>query len=134
MSIFFTYLYAASCMVFGVSFGIFLQKFRQNKVYTKRLKQIENEVQDGQPGWAFQKGAENAARVWCHADVAKINMDVKLAILFAESYGKYLNALQWCSSSDDFSYEGRAHEGWERIVEPLLRTSNDSRGTSRSHQ
>ncbi len=124
MSIFYTYLFATSCMVSGLSLGIFLQKYHQNKALIRRLKQLKNEAaKTGRVDWAFQKGAENAARVWCHADSAKIDMDVRLAILFAESYGKYLHALQWCSGSDDFSYEGRTREGWERIVQPLLRIS-----------
>lgn len=31
-----------------------------------------------------------------------------------------LDALIWCSGSEDFSLNGKAREGWERIATPLL--------------
>lgn len=37
-----------------------------------------------------------------------------------------LDALQWCGGSGDFSPEGKAHEGWEKVVIPLLRKHRSS--------
>jgi hypothetical protein len=33
---------------------------------------------------------------------------------------RYREALIWCSGSDDFSPGGKAREGWEKMVLPLL--------------
>ncbi len=30
------------------------------------------------------------------------------------------DALHWCAGSADFGYGGKAHEGWTKIVAPLL--------------
>jgi hypothetical protein len=38
-----------------------------------------------------------------------------------EENEKLKEALIWCSGSEDFQYpEGKAREGWEKIVKPLL--------------
>jgi len=34
---------------------------------------------------------------------------------------KLIEALKWCSGSDDFQVGGKAREGWEKICLPLLR-------------
>lgn len=31
-----------------------------------------------------------------------------------------LEAFQWCSGSADFGAGGQAHEGWSKIVQPLM--------------
>jgi hypothetical protein len=33
---------------------------------------------------------------------------------------RYREALIWCSGADDFAPDGKAREGWEKIVKPLL--------------
>jgi hypothetical protein len=37
-----------------------------------------------------------------------------------EAVARYREALIWCGGSDDFSPRGKAREGWEKIVLPLL--------------
>ena len=34
---------------------------------------------------------------------------------------KFVDALIWCSGSDDFQVGGKARKGWEKICLPLLR-------------
>ena len=34
---------------------------------------------------------------------------------------KFIDALIWCSGSDDFQVGGKARKGWEKICLPLLR-------------
>jgi len=34
---------------------------------------------------------------------------------------KFVDALIWCSGSEDFQVEGKARKGWEKICLPLLR-------------
>jgi len=40
---------------------------------------------------------------------------------------KYKEALIFCSGSSDFSWEGKARIGWERLCEPLLSNNNETR-------
>ena len=37
--------------------------------------------------------------------------------------GKLLEALIWCSSSDDFAPGGKAHIGWLKVAQPLIDAS-----------
>ena len=37
-----------------------------------------------------------------------------------EEREKYIDALIWCSGSEDFQLEGKARKGWEKICQPLL--------------
>jgi hypothetical protein len=41
-------------------------------------------------------------------------------------YKKFIDALIWCSGSDDFAIDGKARKGWEKIVQPLIKTLNQS--------
>ena len=34
---------------------------------------------------------------------------------------KFIDALIWCSGSDDFQVGGKARKGWEKICLPLLK-------------
>jgi len=34
---------------------------------------------------------------------------------------KFIDALIWCSGSEDFQVGGKARKGWEKICLPLLR-------------
>ena len=34
---------------------------------------------------------------------------------------KFIDALIWCSGSDDFQVDGKARKGWEKICLPLLK-------------
>ena len=40
--------------------------------------------------------------------------------VIAEKIDQYLEALQWCSGSNDFNEEGKTREGWLRYAQPLL--------------
>ena len=61
-----------------------------------------------------------AAQCWCDPRVSDREMDVELAKVFAEQIDKYIDALRWCSGSEDFGHGGKAHIGWNRIVTPLI--------------
>ena len=43
-----------------------------------------------------------------------------LAIEIARLIDQYREALIWCSGSADFNPGGQAHDGWNKICEPLL--------------
>jgi len=38
-----------------------------------------------------------------------------------KNYQKFIDALIWCSGSEDFQVGGKARKGWEKICLPLLR-------------
>src|SRR3990167_2564690 len=44
----------------------------------------------------------------------------KIDTLLKAEREKYIDALIWCSGSEDFQFEGKAREGWEKICRPLL--------------
>jgi len=37
-----------------------------------------------------------------------------------ETAKEYIDALIWCSGSEDFQLEGKAREGWEKLCMPLI--------------
>ena len=39
----------------------------------------------------------------------------------SKEHQKFVDALIWCSGSEDFQVEGKARKGWEKICLPLLR-------------
>ena len=47
--------------------------------------------------------------------------DSQLCEAFVEIIDEYIEALQWCSGSQDFQMEGQARKGWEKIVIPLIK-------------
>ena len=38
-----------------------------------------------------------------------------------KNYQRFIDALIWCSGSDDFQVGGKARKGWEKICLPLLK-------------
>lgn len=62
---------------------------------------------------------EIVARCWCDPRVT-IEIDTKLAEVFAEKIAEYIAALQWCGGSADFAPGGQARKGWEKSVLPLI--------------
>lgn len=69
-------------------------------IYQKTLRHLEQE------GWGEECGFVE--------DLQARNQQLEAALLEAKS------ALQWCGGSHDFSPEGQARLGWERIVLPAL--------------
>ena len=61
-----------------------------------------------------------AAQCWCDPRTSGIEMDVRLAEVFAEKLDQYIEALHWCSGSRDFSPGGQAREGWIKVQKELL--------------
>jgi hypothetical protein len=45
----------------------------------------------------------------------------------ANEVGALVEALRWCSGADDFQEGGKAHEGFERYVRPLLNNFGNRR-------
>lgn len=92
--------------------------------YTDRLEVVRNSVSKGQVTTSsFCRSSDVAVRCWDDPRVSHLNMDPILAVVFAEVIEEYIDALQWCSGSEDFAKDGHARVGWEKIVEPLLRSS-----------
>ena len=69
---------------------------------------------------SFTRGI--AAQAWCQPETSSIEMDSRLAEAFADILDSYVEALQWCSGSNDFQPDGQARVGWEKIVVPLIRS------------
>ena len=44
---------------------------------------------------------------------------------------KYIEALIWCSGSEDFQVDGKARKGWEKICLPLLKQALKKRITKK---
>ena len=61
-----------------------------------------------------------AARAWTTDANRNTEMDPKLAEAFAETLDKYIEALRWCSGSEDFGPGGKAEVGWQKVCHPLL--------------
>jgi hypothetical protein len=64
---------------------------------------------------------QKAAGAWCREKTKNTEMDVDLATEFAKLLDDYIEALVWCSGASDFAPEGKAREGWEKIVAPLIK-------------
>lgn len=43
-----------------------------------------------------------------------------------EALERAREAMTWCGGSSDFSPEGKAHEGWEKLVRPAILAVNDA--------
>jgi len=69
---------------------------------------------------------EAVARGWCHQDQEHPGriMDAFLAEAIVEEIkpivDRFLEALIWCSGSDDFQKDGKAETGWNKLCRPLL--------------
>lgn len=65
-----------------------------------------------------------AAQAWCHPKCSDKVMDPVLAEAVAEKIMEtvepYVDALIWCSASEDFQLEGQARKGYEKLVRPLI--------------
>lgn len=69
---------------------------------------IDTNRKIGSPGWPYSVSE-------CIAQAVELNIrEVK------EENHKLRQALRWCGGSTDFSPGGQAHEGWVKIVAPLL--------------
>ena len=66
------------------------------------------------------KAIEVAAQCWCDPRTSNRSMDVELATVFAEQIDRYIEALIWCSGSQDFAEEGIARVGWLEVRNRLL--------------
>ena len=81
----------------------------------------DNSEDDGYPGqFATEQSRGVAARCWCDPRTSHLEMNSNLAEVFAERVERYLEALRWVSGSTDFCEGGRAREGWEKLIKPLL--------------
>lgn len=69
---------------------------------------------------ATSAARQKAAQAWCKPETSAIEMDSRLAEAFAEIIDEYREALVWCSGSVDFGPDGKAREGYDKIVRPLL--------------
>lgn len=91
-------------------------------------KEQDNQMQDGTAdrdsrasagypsGWALEKSAQ----LWGQPNTSNIVMIPELAQEIAKLLDQYREALMWCSGSIDFAPEGKARQGWLKIVQPLL--------------
>lgn len=63
---------------------------------------------------------QKAAQAWCGEKTSCIEMNTELAVEFARILDLYIDALIWCSGSDDFAKGGKAENGWKKVAERLL--------------
>ena len=66
-----------------------------------------------------QKGTE---QIMPEKELSRIGNE--LAGKFSKSSDALVDALIWCSGSDDFQIEGKARAGWEKLCQPLLKENN----------
>ena len=68
--------------------------------------------------WQFQEHPDNLGR-------KMTEIATQILELFAQEKEKdrqkFIDALIWCSGSDDFQVGGKARKGWEKICLPLLK-------------
>ena len=73
----------------------------------------------------FLFGSQYKGETYCNeATDIKLLADQILELLKSEKTKdrqKFIDALIWCSGSDDFQVGGKARKGWEKICLPLLR-------------
>lgn len=60
-----------------------------------------------------------AAQCWCDRRTKDVVFDPILAEVFAETIGKYLEALQWVNANKHLLDE-HAMVNYEKIIEPLI--------------
>jgi hypothetical protein len=123
MMIFIVLLSVSLIFSFGFTCGLCWSAY----VMTNRAKQCRKAIwTDSEDEEArrlmpsFQQAVAVAASCWCDARVVRTPMDPRLGIVFAEKIGRYINALQWCSGSEDFGPDGKAYIGFERVCRPLM--------------
>lgn len=68
-----------------------------------------------------KKAIEVAAQIWCEPCTETNSFDPEVAMVVARKIDEYIQALQWCGGSLDFSQGGKARVGWERMANRLLR-------------
>jgi hypothetical protein len=71
-------------------------------------------------GFVSERARELAAQCWCDPKTSDRIMDHVLCEVVAKKFDQFLEALQWCSGSEDFQIGGKAREGWEKLCVPLL--------------
>jgi len=69
---------------------------------------------------ASESALQRAAQAWGKEKTSGKEMDTELATAFAEIIDEYREALIWCGGSEDFGPGGKAQEGYNKIVRPLL--------------
>lgn len=69
---------------------------------------------------ASELARQKSAQAWCADLTSHTEMDVNLAEVFADILDKYIDALRWCSGSNDFAPKGKARRGWMKIQRELL--------------
>ena len=71
----------------------------------------------------WEKGFEKLVDNWEEIDWIDIKVFIRrlLKSKKTEDCQKFIDALIWCSGSEDFQVGGKARKGWEKICLPLLR-------------
>lgn len=108
-------------LLFGFAFGIVYSTWmmwRRTKKAQDRIFEKCSKARCLMP--RYQHAVTVAAQCWCDPRLMNIEMDTRLGQIFAKKISEYIEALQWCSGSDDFGPGGKAYIGFEKICRPLM--------------
>ena len=88
----------------------------------KNIKQLKNQKENWEKEFDenFESEIKGLGEIW---ESHKIKSFIRrlLKSKKTEDCQKFIDALIWCSGSEDFQVGGKARKGWEKICLPLLK-------------
>lgn len=113
-------------LVIGFILGVTYSAYVMTCKAEKNRMELEETAEGRKLVWKHQAAIAFATQCWCDPRTMNTSMDTDLAMVFAETLSKYIDALQWCSAADDFQHggagvpNGKACVGFDRICRPLM--------------
>ena len=88
----------------------------------KNIKQLKNQKENWEKEFDenFESEIKGLGEIW---ESHKIKSFIRQLLIQEKikNRQKFIDALIWCSGSDDFQVGGKARKGWEKICLPLLK-------------
>ncbi len=112
--------------ILGIAYSAWVMATKAQKAQNAVFKSFGENEESARLTSKYSTAVALAARCWCDPRTCGIEMDTDLSIVFAETIGEYIDALQWCGGAADFQRggdgvpEGIACEGFDRICRPLM--------------
>lgn len=87
-----------------------------------RAEKLEVELEQARVSLrAAQEVLAEERRLRARDDACRREAEAALRAETRDFVDRAADALIWCGGSEDFAPGGRAHEGWKRLVRPLLK-------------